>query len=139
MRRRNILILAILAVRVVGAFVARSKTATQENRLLKITYVETKLQRDGQVKIHGRRVRIVEVESGQYKETDYAPDGTERDSMLVSKQGVFVIRDKVIQVEDEFAPLKPSSKESFAKKAVGTDLIAGYTAYGSATNVRPAF
>jgi hypothetical protein len=130
--KRKILFVSLIAtVCIVGVFAARSKATQgqQDQSLVRITYVETARLPDGQIQTKGKRVRVVEMASGQYKETDYAPDGKERDSLLVSKKGVFVIRKDMIQPKDEFMAPPPESPEAMKKNAIGTARILNYTAY----------
>jgi hypothetical protein len=130
MPRKVLFMPVIAAVCIAGVFVARSKT-TQESGLVRLTYVETTHLPDGQIRTKGKRVRVVERSTGQYKETYYGPDGQEKDFVLVSKQGVFIIRKGIIQPTDEFQPPPPESftGESVKKNAVGTAQILGYTSY----------
>jgi hypothetical protein len=114
----------------VGVFVARSK-ARQEKAFFKITYTDIAHLADGQTRLKGKRVRFIDVPTGQYRETDYLPDGTESLTHLVSKQGVFMISKDSLFPMDEFKPPSAASflEETVKKNAAGTANILGYTAY----------
>jgi hypothetical protein len=124
----SVAVTVCLSVASVLAFRSRSR---QDQALVRLTYAETTRLRDGKIEAKGKRVRVVEVATGQYKETTYSPDGQEQDSMLVSRKGVFVIMQKMIQPTDEFMPPPPESfsAESVKNNSTGTAQILGYTAY----------
>lgn len=132
MKRKVLLVSLIVALSlsIAGVLVARSK-AKPSPGVARITYLETVKRADGQIETRGARVRIVERATGQYRETAFAPDGKEKDSQLVSRQGVFVISRGAIYPSDEARLPSPESLSGakIVENATGKATIAGLTAY----------
>jgi hypothetical protein len=129
---RRTIVFAALCLTAVGLNAVHSK-AQQEQTFFKITYLETRHLANGEDKIMDKRIRFVDPPSGQWKETVYSPEGEEKETTLISRQGYFKIKKGSLDLIGEFFQWPSANEfleEIYKRDSFGTDNILGFIAYG---------
>lgn len=131
MSRKLLFLLVAAVVCLSGAGVLFARNWQPQKNFVKVTYQETARRPDGKTEVKAKRVRFVDLATGQFRETSYAPDGAEIGTVLNSQQGVFKISHRTNELSPigEFQPLTESQEQLGRQKAIGHAQILGHPVY----------